>query len=227
MTTYKFLLLRLMKPITYNVVVVVLLIIAYWQVSSFLEQMVQSVSTKQNYIQGLQSQVLAAKNDIAIFEAYSQRFKSLDQKGLASAQPRAQWIDRLMEIIARQQIHHASIRFSKRSSLNTDMLSQANVNQDIMSYEEVQFEGVFQHEGELLNFLQSVTEHVYELSLLHRCEVSRKKQEIDSISTDYHFLPEDGNLKAKCNFFFVTVDAKKSSGSDPVSNLSDGEGAAQ
>jgi len=194
----------LLKPSVYLLLVSTLFGSVYAQLDDMLALMNQDVVSEQTRVESLYQEVHTTLNKIELVKLYNQRFKSFSANGTIGDQSRADWIDKLMEVISRNHVLHAKLQFSPRSLLESSQLS-IPIDAQLTRYETIRFEGGFQHEDNVLDFMRDIKKHVHELSLVQGCTLTLTPAGNDSIGKGFQFRAEEGNISVKCQFYFLEV----------------------
>jgi len=194
----------LIKPIVYSLLAGALFGGVYAQLDEMLSVMNQEVVAEQARVETLYQEVHTTLDKIELVKLYNQRFKSFAARGVIGEQSRADWIDKFMEAINRHQVLHAKLTFSARSEVQASQLS-IPTDMRLMHYETIAFEGNFQHEDKVLDFMDYLKKHVHELTLVQGCTLSLVTTASESVAKTFQFQQEEGNIIAKCQFYFVEV----------------------
>lgn len=194
----------LLKPSVYLLLVSTLFGSVYAQLDDMLALMSQDVVSEQTRVESLYQEVHTTLNKIELVKRYNQRFKSFSSNGVIGDQSRADWIDRLMETINRNNVLHAKLQFSPRAVLQTPQMS-VPIDAQLTRYETISFEGRFQHEDNVLDFMRDIKKHVHELSLVQGCTLTLTPAGNDSIGKGFQFRSGEGNISVKCQFYFLEV----------------------
>jgi hypothetical protein len=194
----------LIKPSVYVLLVSILFASVFTQLDRMLTEMNQEVQSEQSRVESLYQEVHTTLDKIELVKRYSQHFKSLSADGVIGVQSRGEWIDKFMEVINRNQVLHAKLQFSPRSLLESSQLS-IPIDAQLARYETINFEAAFQHEVDVLNFMDDVKKQVHELVLVQGCTLSLTTAGNDSIGKGFQFRAQEGNILAKCQFYFLEV----------------------
>lgn len=194
----------LLKPILYFVVTCIVFYFSFIKLDDLLESMNKKLDVQQNKVESLYQEVHIMIEKIELIKQYNGRFKQLVEKGIVGEKNRANWIDNMMEAINRYDVDDASIQFSARTTFQPQQLG-VFVDNKLAHYEQITFNGNFQHEMDFILFMNYLTEKVHALTLVHGCSLKLLNENTQSINDGLQFRADTGNINANCQFSFVEV----------------------
>jgi hypothetical protein len=204
MITLTYLQKPLLKPAVYTIAALLFSVFSALQLNEMLVNMENQLAEERTQVETLYQEVNSTLSKLDLVKRYDARFKSLTKDGIIGVQSRAVWIDKLMESLNLYGVTQARIRFSPRDVLQSEQVS-TTTDAQLIRYEQITFEGDFQHEQDLLNFMTHLNEHVNELTLVQGCTVTSVLSNDQAISDGARFRRGGGNIQANCQFSFVEV----------------------
>lgn len=205
----------LYRPLKLPGILLFLTFIAAYFVYDFIEQATQEID--RHYQQQLReadalyNEVSQLQQKVGLVNTYYGRFQHAYQAGELSDQSRVDWIDQFMGLVKAYDIRRVSLNFSARSSLSASELALLAPMHKLIKQEWVEFEGEFQHEGDVIHFMSDVVQKVNPLSFIESCSINslNQKNQFGLTTSHYGFQADRGNIAIKCKFNFLALNVPK------------------
>lgn len=180
---------------------------SYTLLESERVSMQMRLQEQSNDVAALFSAVQQAGMNYSILQQYLTQFRAQEQTHLIGVQTRADWIDRIMEGIYRYDVRKAKLSFSVRSPVSGDEFTQLINVPGAVTRETLMIEGEFQHEVDILNFMQYLSQRLQSIVLTQRCELKSvfSADKLTLTGFDYRFDPLTSNLFATCTIDLLEV----------------------
>lgn len=179
----------------------------YTQLENERFDMQTSLQAQSSEVAVLFSAVQQADTNYAILQQYLTQFRAQEAMHLIGTKTRADWIDRIMEGVYRYDVRKAKLNFSVRTPIDGAEFAKLVSVPSGMTRETLIIEGEFQHELDVLNFMQYLRQNLNSVLLTQRCELKSivSADKLTAQGFDYHFDPLLGNLFATCTMDLLEV----------------------
>lgn len=198
----------LVLPISLLVALITLFVSAYQIMNDQHLAQHQQLQTKMRQVDLLYAEIVSTQQKVELANSYYARYQGLLARGLIGETLRIEWIDRLMESLQHYDIHKAMLNFSAREDITPTEVKHLMIDNRVVKQEVLSLEGRFQHELDVIHFLDDLKHRINPLALLESCELKSLQDPLTNRQAVYHYLPEDGNISAKCQVRLLSVAPK-------------------